>query len=338
MKKLFSFILSLIMALGVSTVTFADDTPQVYTDEPSIPIAKIYELVNDGVSPAETFDFTITKVGVTDSQYTKDTMPMITPNNYSITFGKGDANSESTTENEVTFVGCKKTATINLPTYNHVGIFTYEIKETPKNTAGVTYDGNSLFLKVTVIEQNGEKVRVTALHYKTENGSKTEGITNKYSAGSLAISKEVTGNMGETDRYFKVNVKLTAPEGKDVKSTITATGGKYTEAKVLSIGDNELEIKHDDTITINNIPYGVTYTVTESDYTGDGYDAAEYTYSDDDKTVDTAEDTVTITNNKGKEVDTGVIVDNLPYIVILGVVAVGMGVLFVKRRTANSNR
>lgn len=332
MKKFLSLILSLVMVLGVSTVTFADTKTITNGGVASINPAKVYKLVNDGVNnPAETFNFQITKVGVTDSQYTESDMPMFTQTNYSIQFADGEA----------TLAGDKNTtaSAIALPTYEHVGIFTYMITETAGSTAGVTYDANPLYLKVTVTEENGQKVRYVTYHYGSETGSKTDSITNTYSAGNLAITKNVTGNMGETDRYFKVKVTLTAPTGKTVNSNITATGGKYTQPVTLSIGENELELKHGDRITINNLPYDVTYTVVEDDYTGDdyGYDAATYNWSDNNKKVDSALDTVTITNNKGRDVDTGIFVDNLPYIIILAGVAVGMGVFFMKKRTANNN-
>lgn len=328
MKKFLSLILSLVMVLGVSTVTFADTKTITNGGVASINPAKVYKLVNDGVNnPAETFNFQITKVGVTDSQYTESDMPMFTQTNYSIQFADGEA----------TLAGDKNTtaSAIALPTYEHVGIFTYMITETAGSTAGVTYDANPLYLKVTVTEENGQKVRYVTYHYGSETGSKTDSITNTYSAGILAITKNVTGNMGETDRYFKVKVTLTAPTGKTVNSNITATGGKYTQPVTLSIGENELELKHGDTITINNIPYDVTYTVVEDSYTADGYDAAQY--SENDGIVNSSNETVTITNNKGKDVDTGIFVDNLPYIIILAGVVVGMGVFFMNKRTANNN-
>ena len=82
-----------------------------------------------------------------------------------------------------------------------------------------------------------------------------------------------------------------------------------------------------------NIPYDVTYTVVEKDYkTTDGYDAADYNFSDIDKKIDSANDTVTITNNKGGTVDTGVILDNAPYILMLAVVAGGAMTLVIKKR------
>ncbi len=49
--------------------------------------------------------------------------------------------------------------------------------------------------------------------------------------------------------------------------------------------------------------------------------------------IDTANETVTITNNKGDDtIDTGVILDNAPYILMLAVVAGGAMTLVIKKR------
>lgn len=86
MKKLFSLLLAAVLALGLTTMAWAvaEEEPggqagQTYTDDDRIVIEKCYRLVNDGaVSPAETFHFTLTTLGVTDSTETLDTMPRFT--------------------------------------------------------------------------------------------------------------------------------------------------------------------------------------------------------------------------------------------------------------------
>ncbi len=357
MKKFLSLILSLVMVLGVSTVTFADVVAD-NGDVSSVDLAKIYKLANNGVkNPAETFNFTVTNESVSDSQYTFDgangseIMPSISPNTYEISF----------TEGEAALAGDKNTTAIALPTYNHVGIFTYKITETASNTAGVEYDAKPIYLKVTVTEENGQKVRHVVFHYGTVNGSKTEGITNIYSASSLDIKKEVTGNMGEKDRYFKVDVTLNAPTEitdtatvvKPVKSTISITGGSNSNnPTTVKFADGEntktitLLLKDDETITLGNLPVGVTYTVKEADYTTDAngkYDKPKYNDVEDTQkqgitgTVDKDNKEVKITNNRGRDVDTGIFVDNLPYIMILAVVVVGGGAFIIKRRMASNN-
>ena len=81
----------------------------------------------------------------------------------------------------------------------------------------------------------------------------------------------------------------------------------------------------------------MTYTVTEADYTGNngGYLDPTPAYSEDAGThneIDTASETLTITNTKTGDVDTGVILDNAPYILMLAVVAGGAMTLVIKKR------
>ena len=172
-----------------------------------------------------------------------------------------------------------------------------------------------------------------------QTDTKTGGFTNEYSAGSLAVKKEVTGNLGDTTKEFEVTVTFTKPTGKTISSTI-----RYTDGTAKTIAPSDwtngtaevvIYLKHDETVTFTNIPYGVTYTVEEGDYTAEadgGYDAATYVFSDEtNKKIDTASDTVTITNNKSVGVDTGITLDSLPFVLILAVCA-GAVVLFVVKR------
>ena len=144
--------------------------------------------------------------------------------------------------------------------------------------------------------------------------------------------------MGDQSAYFAVDVTLTGESGKTYLTSYSVSGGSHNEnPTVIAIGvTTTFYLKHEETITILNLPYGVTYTVVEKDYTTEangGYDEASYTWSDEEgKKIDTATDTVQITNNKGTTVDTGIILDNMPYILLLAVVCVGMFAFINKKR------
>lgn len=207
--------------------------------------------------------------------------------------------------------------------------------------AGVTYFSGNIKLVVTVIEQDGF-IRVAAVHTETpvstDPNLKSDEIANTYSAGSLKITKTVTGNMGDKTKYFDVTVTLTGETGKTYAESYGVTGGSHAgNPETIKIGEpTTFKIKDGDTITIKNLPYGVTYTVAEDDYTGDkdGYDPADYTFSDVAQKIDSESDTVTITNNKDAEIDTGVTLDAAPYFLLLAVAAVGMFLLLSKKRFA----
>lgn len=332
MKKIVAMLLVLTMVLGLSMTAMAEDT--TYEDDSSITITKVFKDVNGGNSPAETFSFSsLTCESVTDAAagVTKDNAPV--PTIGSVSFTEGEATSE----------GAEKTATITLPTYTSVGIYTYKFNEVAGTTAGVTYNDTDLYLVVSVIEQNG-KIRVAAVHCEGSHDvgeygedPKTDKFENTYKSGTLAVTKTVTGNMGDQSKLFDVTVTLTAPSGKTVNSTITCSGGSdagntqtiaagWTGTKTVPI-----KLAHDETVTFTNLPEGVTWSVEEADYTSEDYDSASYTIQTDSIAAGDA-DTCTITNNKDAAIDTGISMDSLPYIVIIALVAAAAAAFFMRRR------
>ena len=182
MKKCFALLLTLLLALGLTATAFAaeGETPtrpsitvdgQTYEDITEVPITKLYQLVNDGtVSPAETFRFSIAADSVTDSAITAAAdMPVFTPSTFDITFSEGAA----------TAAGASSSFVLPLPEFSSVGIYTYKITESAGSTAGVTYNGQALYLKITVLQPEGEgKVRVAAVHLGSADGSKQDNILN----------------------------------------------------------------------------------------------------------------------------------------------------------------
>lgn len=371
MKKILAMMLTAAMMLSMSAAVMADDVnidnPNgPFEDEPTVTITKTYKLVGNGVSPAETFNFTITEKSVTGNDAatfpdkkipvndeagnpevdeegnpvyeTVDWLPEITP----VVAAEGDA----------TAAGKEYPITITLPEYTEVGVYTYEFTETDNNVAGVTYYEKTMTLVVTVV-QEGTKVRVAAVHCEepaspsyAEGSTKTDGFENTYSAETLTINKTLVGNMAEKDQYFTVVVTFNAPAGDTIASNaLTYNKGELSNENnppKLAVGENTLYIKGGETIVIENIPYDVTYTVVETEANQNGYTT---TYTLDGETVDTVEsaigeendetpaDTVVITNSKTTEVDTGISVDSIPYIAMLGVVAVGgAGVVVSKKR------
>lgn len=334
MKKILSLALALVLVLSMSTVAFATEGgDNTYTDMTTVTLTKEYKLTNAGTtSPAETFNFsTLTCTNVTDAAngVTIANAPVPTINNVSYT--AGEAGGEN----------AKKDITINLPTYTSVGIYTYTFTETDGGTAGVTYRSEPITLVVTVIEQNG-KVRVAAVHTEGAGETKSGEFNNVYSAGSLSVKKTVTGIMGDQQKEFTVKVTFNAPAGDTVREDITYVDG--TENKTIAggwTGSKEVNItlKHNETVTFTNIPYGVTYNVVENDYTNEngGYDSPTYNFDDSNKKIDSASDNVTITNNKGGVVDTGINMDSMPYILMLAVVFMGLFVFFYKKRKMREN-
>lgn len=331
MKKLLALIMALAMVLSLSATAFATAANQ----DASFDV--IYKLANDGTtSPAETFTFTFTNVTVADAAegVSAPAIPSVTVN-----FTKGDATAAGVTKQVAVPL-----SSISWPS---VGVYTYDVKQTVGTQAGVTYDSKILKMKVTVALDSDDQYYVafvtTTLADSNDDGQtdvKSGSFENTYSAGSLAVTKNVTGNMGDRNRYFKITVTLTGEGEKNHAASYPVTGGSKlvngtddTSASTISVGTPaDFYLKHDETFTIANLPYGVTYTVVEEDYSNDGYTTTT-TYETNMK-IDSNSDTVTITNHKEAAVDTGIMLDSLPYVLLLTVCVVCMVAFFVKKRSA----
>ena len=318
-KRLFACLLALTMLLGLSATAFAEQSKTTPTDQETVPIKKVYKLVGNGTSPAETF--TLEQVG---DGIVKDGEAKSAPALGTITgaaFVAGDAKDP----------GTEKNITVALPEYTSVGVYEYTLKETAGNTAGVAYYGKNIKLVVTVVNaDNNGKLRVAAVHTEDVNGEKSDTFENTYSAGTLNVSKTVKGNLGDKDKYFEFKVTLTGENGKTYGNSYKVTGGSKDENPgTIKIGEETaFFLKDGETIHIANLPYGVTYTVTETQV--DGYTT---TKTGDTGSINKAAQTAAFTNDKNNsQIDMGVYLDNLPYILVFaGVLAIAV-VFAVRRR------
>ena len=324
MKKFVAILLTLMLVLGIGAAV-AEET---YSDVRSVTVKKVYKLTNANMSsPAETF--TLEQVGagrVTDGDATS--APALGTITGAI-FAKGAATVDGTTGN----------ITIALPTYEKVGVYEYTLREVAGKTVGVAYYGKDILLKVTVIEQGG-KVRVAAVHTESGEGddtAKRDNFPNEYSAGDLNVTKTVAGNLGDQSKKFNFTVTFTKPDGKDVNSTITATVAGVDATDFNIAWDDKgtytytFQLAHGQKASFANLPYGVSYTVTEA--AADGYTT---TKAGDSGTINAAEHTAAFTNTKEGSIDTGVTTENLPYVLLIGFVVLAGAALLIKRKAHNN--
>lgn len=322
-KRLFACLLALTMMLGLSATAFAEQAETKPTDQKTVTIKKVYKLEGAGTSPAETFTLEQKAKRVVDGEETE------VPNLVAIT-------TAVFVDGEATASGTEKEITVTLPKYDKVGVYEYTLKEKAGTTAGVEYYGKDIKLVVTVINGDEGKLRIAGVHTESQ-GTKSNKFENIYSAGTLNVSKTVTGNLGDKDKNFEFKVTLTGETGKTYGDSYTVSGGSNTtNPKTIKIDGKEtiFLLKDSDTISIANLPYGVTYTVTETAADGyttkvNGTDGNEVTK----QKINGASQAVVFTNDKNKgDIDTGVYLDNLPYILVFaGVLAIAV-VFAVRRR------
>lgn len=201
---------------------------------------------------------------------------------------------------------------------------------------------------------------------------KIDRIENTYTAGGLAIKKVVKGKAGDVNQTFTVTVKLTAPTNRKVKSQLKLSSTNAPADNVVYVDGHQLNadaaaaasrtytissdatgwdsktiqfsVKNDTTFEIDNIPAGVTYTVSEvaGSYdavfrTSDGTELASV--SDGSGTIATKNAAVidktvqgiVIVNNKDINMDTGVFLNNMPYIVLVAAAGIAL-VFFMKNQ------
>ncbi|MDO5795775.1 MAG: FctA domain-containing protein [Eubacteriales bacterium] len=319
MKKLLSIGLAAMLAFGLATTSFAEEARDVTTPTDGIvTIHKVYKLENaDTTSPAETFTLVQDGKGwVTNGDATE--APAL-----------GTITGATYEEGAATVSGTTGDITVALPEYTNVGVYEYTLKEVDGKTAGVVYYPDDIKLVVTVVNDNNGKLRIAAVHTESTGEAKSDNFPNTYKAGELDVSKTVTGNLGDKNKYFEFKVTLTGEEGKTYRDSYAVTGGSNTEnPSTIKIGEETtFLLKHGETIHIENLPYGVTYTVTET--AAEGYTTEK---TGDTGKINAADQAAKFTNNKAGSIDTGVVLNNMPYILVLAVLAAGVAVFIIRKR------
>lgn len=157
-------------------------------------------------------------------------------------------------------------------------------------------------------------------------------------SANLTVSKTVTGKLGDTNKAFT----FTITKADGTAANITDTNIEISEAdraKVEWLRNGKFTLKDGASIIFKNLPSG-EYKVIEEDYSGEKYDTSWQIGTDGEVyeknstatvTIGTTEQTVHFTNHRTLEPDLGVLLDTLPYIVILAVVAGGVALLMLRK-------
>ena len=335
MKKLFALLLTLALVLSFGITAMAAEPVMTSKATTYEALIKTYNVVggNDAtLYPAETLTFTST--------------PAV-----------GNPDPTNLTVNDLEVTGnTKQKLVINVPAYTKVGVYHYTITEDPGNTQGVTYTTDAVNVSVLVeydyTDEDGDgyglkaTIGVTNAAGEGEGELKHDTFTNTYSLGSLTVSKEVAGNLASQSQEFAIDVTFTSD--KPVLSTITCgdgqtiTSANWTQAESVYTAKVTVKLIHGQDVTFNNIPAGVTYTVVEQakheapDPNGSNPETG-YTVTYEGETGTIAENVTAaakVINTKGTTVNTGVVLDSLPYVLLIAVAVVAV-VLFTVRKRRN---
>lgn len=338
----------------MSTTAFAaDSVPTVgkgTADSPAVvSITKDFEMAEGLSIPTETFHFKAEKVTQDAPEATIQAI------SYSGTDVKGNA-----IEGKYTI---SKNTEISFEAFPHAGEYTYKITEEKGNCDSVTYSQEQYTLRVQVANKDDGGLYVKNItaekgtNYGT-NDNKVDKIlfTNTYRKNaSLVIEKKTTGELADKTKQFNFTITFTksATENSlsDFVGTITRKGNT-TEQVTCTNGKAEFTLADGEELTFENIPAGTKYSVTEKGEK-DGYTASvkvinngvqgEVSIGTDEQDLVSSENGNYIGENENRvefenkyhEVPiTGIFLNNLPFILMIGVAVVAFGTLaiFKKRR------
>lgn len=352
LKKLFA---GVVAAAMIATMSFPAFAAESNLKDGKIELTKTFTAVNRGTtSQEEDFTFTIT-AGATVKR-------VEVANNKDLTgvpnFGT-DNRLEKNVDDLTAGVTGKESGTFTIDPKEELnitrpGIYYYTVTETDKGIQGVTY-AKPLTMKVTAGYATADATELTYWVALTRDTAETnfmfnqdkkvgqdKAFENTYSAGDLVITKAIRGSNGDRTHEFNFTITLSGQKGTKVSYMVNNDPITDTIGENGTLTISNIKMADNGQFVISNIPYGVTYTISEATegYTATakkGSGTANLTTTDTTAaytdSVDADSTTIAFTNTLGNTViDTGVILDNAPYILMLAVVAGAAMTLVIKKR------
>ncbi len=243
--------------------------------------------------------------------------------------------------------------------YSVPGVYSYTVNEQNDGYSGITYDANTYYMYVSVINKDGGGVKVDNVVLAKDDGTKIADITNDFGADEnidsthdLTITKSVTGNAGELNKKFTFKIAISPKAG----ATGTSRAQEFklvlpdgTEQKIAASGTaTSVTIGNDETVHIYGLTKDYDVLVSEDEAGLNGYtttykitgDGAGNTTADQALADATAKATVnaladgatlTIINNRENVTPTGVAMDIAPYALMI-VLAGSAAVTFLRKK------
>ena len=375
MKKKVLFLSAVLLVLSIVTCTALSEsaytpvTPNVQTTA-----THTLTLTGDGTGITEGIEITYTfSVGnleiVQPTSYNTGQTDLLITGSPTIT-------NSVVYDHQSTFTDKSCTQTLDIDwsgvTVKEPGIYRWPVTttvntENPTGTDVATNGMNQNYLFLYAYDDNGtlkaENMGFTNLQNLFPTDS--EEIANKTklyeefpaSVVDLEISKTVAGDQGSRDQYFQFTIQLTAPVALNKSFDVTGTfdesisptpydnNNHSNKTTVTFENSNKTTatfwLKHGQSIKINDLPFGTSYTISETDngYTVtaeiEGDTTATNNCPDKPEVTDTSlqKDTeVAFTNTKTSKIPTGIELETVSALMgILAAVSL-LGLLFIGRR------
>ena len=226
----------------------------------------------------------------------------------------------------------------NLP---NMSIGSYKVTETVLEPTSLPYEEPKVTVMQAVVDINGNAGEKTEVQPDTTAGYEIEvaersttnvELTNTYTKkpAILELKKLVAGNGGDKTASYKFTLKINDVLVTNENTEVTITQG---DDIVTVSAEGKFSLKHDKPVEITGLYVGDSITITEDDYSGEGYTT---TVNDSDNpsssyTIDTLSgtQTVTFTNTKTITPPTGIFTNNLPFLMMMAIAFCGMAVFLV---------
>ena len=179
---------------------------------------------------------------------------------------------------------------------------------------------------------SGEKFTVGQTIAVDDNKSFYGHYVPKYC--EVKVNKQVYGNMADPNKDYSFTAEVKV-NGETFTPTVP-DGSSYTIDSDSKIHFTLNGIEGQNSITLYNIPTNATVTITEAEYSG--YTTTYYLGNNENTgnsvTLNVANSgrEVTFKNSNTATVDTGITLDAMPYMLLLGGALAMLAVLLVRRR------
>ena len=343
----------LLLSGGITIMASEAAVPDI---SKNLKVVKYFEMAEGLATPEVSFKFTVEQSGQ-NPQSTPDLTVA------EVTYGVTDEEEPIKGIRKI-----KKEAEVTIPEANqfpHAGEYLYTIKETNEHTqySDITYSVEEYVVRVRVKNAAaGNKLEIASVTAnknaendadKNKNKVSEISFTNTYAKDKrLTIEKKTTGDFGDKTKKFDFAITFTKKaeddtaiyKGKIGDQPIDCTAG---EKKTFQLSDGEK-------LVFDSIPVGTRYvveeagaqdgytpsvTVTENGIThqkktaaGENQGISSVPDNAPDSLVGEKDNMVVFENNYQEIAMTGVIMNNLPFVLLVAVSVAAIGILLLMKR------
>lgn len=259
-----------------------------------------------------------------------------------------------------------KNSNISFDTFPHAGEYVYTVTETKESAPGVEYSEDTYTLRVYVKNgDSGLEIRNMTAEKGTSGG--TEGnkvsemkFTNTYRKNApLEITKVTTGELADKTKDFEFTITI-IPSKTEKNQTVVYTGKIGNEEVTVNANQkNTFQLHDGETLKFDSLPAGTRYVVTETG-ANDGYTPSVTVMENGTETVKKKADSeaegissvneqktnlvgekdnkVTFTNTYNSIPLTGIFMNNLPFVIVIGIAVLALGTLAVLKKQKNARQ